>query len=98
MTSNRPYRDALPHERARQELIQFAGTQFDPAVVEAFCSIPQERWQEVRRETLERGERASFTVASVTSLAVARAEQEQRASALEVIEVEDGEAENTDSD
>jgi putative nucleotidyltransferase with HDIG domain len=55
MTSDRPYRRALPHERARQELIQFSGTQFDPAVVEAFCSIPQERWQEERDNIQQHG-------------------------------------------
>jgi putative nucleotidyltransferase with HDIG domain len=48
MTSNRPYRNALPYERARKELLEFAGTQFDPAVVEAFCRIAPERWDEER--------------------------------------------------
>jgi len=36
MTSPRPYRDALPHETAMEELIGGKGTQFDPKVVEAF--------------------------------------------------------------
>ncbi len=48
MTSDRPYRKALPYERARKELQQFSGTQFDPKVVEAFCSIAPERWAEER--------------------------------------------------
>jgi ATP-dependent helicase/nuclease subunit A len=47
-----------------------------------------ERWQAARRETLERGERASLSVSSVTSLAVARAQEAPGASPLEVIEVE----------
>ena len=49
MTMNRPYRKALPYERARQEVIQFAGVQFDPRVVEAFLKVPEEEWQEIQR-------------------------------------------------
>jgi putative nucleotidyltransferase with HDIG domain len=36
MTSARPYRDAMPTAVARERLIEGAGTQFDPLVVEAF--------------------------------------------------------------
>ncbi len=35
MTSDRPYRRALPQDRARWDLRANAGTQFDPAVVDA---------------------------------------------------------------
>ena len=38
MTSDRPYRKALPHEIALAELERGAGKQFDPAVVEAFIA------------------------------------------------------------
>jgi diguanylate cyclase (GGDEF)-like protein len=38
MTSNRPYRKAMPPGDALEELRRHAGTQFDPAVVEAFAS------------------------------------------------------------
>ena len=38
MTSDRPYRKALPHEVALIELQRGAGTQFDPVVVEAFLA------------------------------------------------------------
>jgi diguanylate cyclase (GGDEF)-like protein len=38
MTSGRPYRSAMTPEQALDELQRNAGTQFDPAVVEAFCS------------------------------------------------------------
>ncbi len=36
MTSPRPYRDALPHETAMEELINGKGTQFDSKIVDAF--------------------------------------------------------------
>jgi diguanylate cyclase (GGDEF)-like protein len=36
MTADRPYRAALPRDAARAELLACAGTQFDPAVVDAF--------------------------------------------------------------
>jgi two-component system cell cycle response regulator len=37
MTHDRPYQRAMPAERALGELRRHAGTQFDPAVVEAFA-------------------------------------------------------------
>ena len=39
MTSDRPYRKAIPFDRACQEIADGAGSQFDPAVVEAFSAI-----------------------------------------------------------
>jgi putative nucleotidyltransferase with HDIG domain len=36
MTSDRPYRKALPHAVACEELVRCSGTQFDPEVVEVF--------------------------------------------------------------
>lgn len=39
MTSDRPYRKAMSEEEAAAELCENAGTQFDPAVVDAFVSI-----------------------------------------------------------
>ena len=39
MTSDRPYRDALPEAAAREELVAGAGSQFDPDVVAAFLEV-----------------------------------------------------------
>jgi putative nucleotidyltransferase with HDIG domain len=39
MTSPRPFRDALDHERAVRALTEGAGSQFDPEVVAAFCGL-----------------------------------------------------------
>jgi diguanylate cyclase (GGDEF)-like protein/putative nucleotidyltransferase with HDIG domain len=39
MTSDRSYRDAIGHGRARDELLRHAGTQFDAEVVTAFLAV-----------------------------------------------------------
>jgi HD-GYP domain-containing protein (c-di-GMP phosphodiesterase class II) len=39
MTSDRRYRKALPDEEALNELIDGAGTQFDPRIVDAFMVV-----------------------------------------------------------
>ncbi|MCG9967372.1 diguanylate cyclase [Pelotomaculum terephthalicicum JT] len=39
MTSNRPYRRAMPHERAIMEIKRCAGSQFDPQLVLSFLQI-----------------------------------------------------------
>lgn len=41
MTSDRVYRKALPRERAVAELRKYAGTQFDPGVVEVFLGLAE---------------------------------------------------------
>lgn len=46
MTSDRPYRKALPFAAVTEEVKRFSGLQFDPAIVEVFLSIPQKRWEE----------------------------------------------------
>lgn len=52
MTSHRPYRKALGYEAARAEIIRCSGSQFDPAMVECFLSIPEKTWGDIR-ENLE---------------------------------------------
>jgi HD-GYP domain-containing protein (c-di-GMP phosphodiesterase class II) len=39
MTTNRPYRAALPHDQAIGELVSNSGTQFDPEVVAAMLRV-----------------------------------------------------------
>ena len=39
MTSNRPYREAMPKEKAVKEIKANSGTQFDPLVVKAFLRL-----------------------------------------------------------
>jgi HD-GYP domain-containing protein (c-di-GMP phosphodiesterase class II) len=39
MTSDRPYRKALSPRIAVEELVKHSGTQFDPAIVNAFIEV-----------------------------------------------------------
>jgi putative nucleotidyltransferase with HDIG domain len=50
ITSNRPYRTALPLAEAREEIARGSGSHFDPAVVEAFLRIPLQRLEEINRD------------------------------------------------
>jgi len=52
MTSDRPYRRALPFSSAKKEITDHAERQFDPEVVRAFLSIPEEVWQKIRNEVV----------------------------------------------
>lgn len=49
MTSDRPYRKALPVSAAREELQKFSGVQFDPQVVQAFLSKSDSFWGDIRK-------------------------------------------------
>ncbi|GAC1469117.1 MAG: response regulator [Desulfuromonadaceae bacterium] len=46
MTSDRPYRRALPFALATSEIIKYRGSQFDPAIADLFLSIPRKHWEE----------------------------------------------------
>jgi putative nucleotidyltransferase with HDIG domain len=54
MTSDRPYRAALSIEAARDEIRRFSGIQFDPRVAEAFLSIEECVWREIRESVHKR--------------------------------------------
>jgi HD-GYP domain-containing protein (c-di-GMP phosphodiesterase class II) len=49
LTSDRPYRAAVSIDEAREEIVSSVG-QFDPAVLDAFATIPDERIEEIRRQ------------------------------------------------
>jgi len=53
ITSDRPYREAGSFEKACLEIEKGCASQFDPLVVEAFFSIPKERWQQIKEQTEE---------------------------------------------
>ncbi|MEA2005309.1 MAG: HD-GYP domain-containing protein [Acidobacteriota bacterium] len=48
ITSDRPYRKGQGFEVAFEEIEKGEGTQFDPSVVEAFFSIPEDMWCQVK--------------------------------------------------
>jgi response regulator RpfG family c-di-GMP phosphodiesterase len=61
MISDRVYRRGCSYEVALEELMRFAGTQFDPHVVEAFKRVPKQDWVILRERSLvERKELSSF--------------------------------------
>jgi putative nucleotidyltransferase with HDIG domain len=49
MTSDRPYRRALPLSIAREEISRACGLQFDPEVVQVFQLVPKTIWEDIRR-------------------------------------------------
>ncbi len=58
MTTDRPYRKALPFSVAHEEILNEAGKQFDPDVVRIFQSIPDPVWDDIRLETKKRKDRS----------------------------------------
>jgi putative two-component system response regulator len=46
MTSDRPYRKALPFDQAVAEIIKHRSAQLDPDITDLFLSIPRKRWEE----------------------------------------------------
>ena len=52
MTSDRPYRDAMPSRVARLRLAQAVESQFDTSVVAAFEAIPDTEFERLRAGTL----------------------------------------------
>jgi cyclic di-GMP phosphodiesterase len=71
MTSDRPYRRALPFEASREVIERGAGKQYDSQVAIVFLSIPDETWEMIRRET-----------ASIQALGLATASDIQALSGL----------------
>jgi response regulator RpfG family c-di-GMP phosphodiesterase len=60
--SDRPYRKGRSLEVAKEEIQRCSGTQFDPNVVEAFLSIADSEWEDIRRfvQSLEAEELRRF--------------------------------------
>lgn len=51
ITSDRPYREGRSFEEAFREIEKVRGGQFDPLIVDAFFSIPKEKWQKIKATT-----------------------------------------------
>ncbi len=52
MTSDRPYRSALPLQAARDVIERGSETLFDPLVTAAFLRVPSETWEAIAKQTL----------------------------------------------
>jgi ribonuclease P protein subunit RPR2 len=50
LTTTRPYRPASPITEARVLIAEGRGTQFDPAVVDAFANMPDDLFERIRAE------------------------------------------------
>jgi putative nucleotidyltransferase with HDIG domain len=48
--SDRVYRPAQPLSAAREEIQRFSGKQFDPEVVKTFLAMPENIWDDLRKE------------------------------------------------
>jgi putative nucleotidyltransferase with HDIG domain len=61
MTSNRPYRAALPLSAAREEIRKWSGRQFDPQVVNTFLEMPENIWDDLRKGIDEQIHRFAYS-------------------------------------
>jgi len=50
ITSDRPYRPAQSLEAARAEIKKWSGRQFDPEVVKVFLEMPDQIWEDLRKD------------------------------------------------
>ncbi len=68
MTSDRPYRRALPFRASREVIERGAGTMYDPQVADVFLNIPEETWEAVRAETASTQSFGSATASDIQAL------------------------------
>jgi response regulator RpfG family c-di-GMP phosphodiesterase len=69
MTSDRPYRRALPFAVSREVIERGAGKQYDQHVANTFLRIPEETWEAIRRETAAI---RSFSLAAAMDMTLGR--------------------------
>ncbi len=80
MTSNRPYRKALPLSAAIEEIRGESGRQFDPRVVEILCAIPPSIWDEIRHEVSGLGGSVASKRADLRTMVIWKHEMAQMTS------------------
>jgi diguanylate cyclase (GGDEF)-like protein len=50
LTSQRPYKDAMPIEDVTQILVNDSGTHFDPDIIDAYLAVPMSEWMRLREQ------------------------------------------------
>ncbi|HEY1799670.1 MAG TPA: HD domain-containing phosphohydrolase [Terriglobales bacterium] len=63
ITSDRPYRPAQSLTAARKEIEAWSGRQFDPEVVGQFLAMPDDIWEDLRKQIDKQVYRFSYTAA-----------------------------------
>ena len=61
ITSDRVYRPARPLKDAKAEIERYAGRQFDPEIVKVFLEMPDNIWEDLRREIDGERGRAAYS-------------------------------------
>ena len=61
ITSDRIYRRAQSYAAARAEIQKFSGRQFDPEIVKVFLEMPDNIWDDLRKEINDRSYRVTYT-------------------------------------
>ena len=61
ITSDRPYRPAQSPQAAREEIKRWSGRQFDPEVVKVFLEMPDNIWEDLRREIHQQIYRVAYS-------------------------------------
>jgi HD-GYP domain-containing protein (c-di-GMP phosphodiesterase class II) len=67
ITSDRPYRAAQSLDAARKEIERWSGRQFDPQVVKTFLSMPDNIWQDLRKQIDSQTHRFDASIAAKSS-------------------------------
>jgi HD-GYP domain-containing protein (c-di-GMP phosphodiesterase class II) len=65
ITNPRAFRDPRSPQAARAEVLRCGGTQFDPAITEAFAAIPLEEWEAVGQGAVAASGSAEPTLADI---------------------------------
>ena len=64
ITSDRPYRPAQSLTAARAEIEKWSGRQFDPEIVKVFLQMPDNIWEDLRKEIDGQTYRVAYSTSS----------------------------------
>src|ERR1700732_1121211 len=64
ITSDRPYRPRQSDEAARKEIEEWSGRQFDPEVVKIFLAMPENIWEDLRKQIGNQAQHFAYSTGS----------------------------------